>query len=146
MIRAASKKVHRARGFTLLEILTVVIILGLLLSIVVPTVIGRGDEARVTVAKADIRSIANAMELYRMDNSHYPSTQQGIAALVQKPSGYPEPRQWGPEPYIKKMPTDPWGNPYIYLNDGVIYEVLSLGADGEEGGDGVSSDIALSQL
>ena len=84
MIRAASDKVHRARGFTLLEILTVVIILGLLLSIVVPTVIGRGDEARVTVAKADIRSIANAMELYRMDNSHYPSTQQGIAALVQK--------------------------------------------------------------
>ena len=146
MTRTASERIKRARGFTLLEILTVVIIIGLLLTIVVPTVINRGDEARVTVAKADIRSIANAMEFYRMDNAHYPSTQQGIEALVQKPSGYPEPRKWGPEPYIKKMPTDPWGNPYIYVNDGMVFEIMSLGADGEEGGDGVSSDIALSQL
>lgn len=141
-----SEKLKRLRGYTLLEILTVVVILGLLLTIVVPNLIGGGDKAKVTVAKADIRSIANVLELYRMDNSHYPSTEQGIRALVEKPSGYPEPRKWGPEPYLRKMPLDPWGFEYVYVSEGVAFEIASLGADGQEGGEGVAADILLSEI
>ena len=140
------EKLEKSRGFTLLEVLTVVVIIGLLLTMVVPAVIGAGEKARVTVAKADLRSISNAMELYRMDNSHYPTTEQGIQALVEKPNGYPEPRKWGPEPYLKKVPLDPWESEYVYANDGVVFQITCLGSDGQEGGEGVAADILLSEL
>ena len=106
------------RGFTLIEIMVVVVIIGLLATLIVPNVIGQGDAARVTAAQIDIRAIGNALDLYRLNNSHYPSTEQGLEALVNKPAGFPEPRSWGPEPYIKKLPTDPWGTEFVYINIG----------------------------
>lgn len=134
------------RGFTLIEIMVVVVILGILGALIVPNIIGRPDEARVTAAQSDIQAISNALELYRLDNSHYPSTDQGLEALVTKPSGYPEPKHWNSEGYLKKVPVDPWGEPYIYINEGRNYEIYSLGADGKEGGEGVDADIRLSEL
>ncbi len=137
---------RRHAGFTLIEIMVVVVILGILGALIVPNIIGRPDEARVTAAEADIQAISSALELYRLDNSHYPSTDQGLEALVAKPSGYPEPKHWNPEGYLKKSPIDPWGEPYIYINEGRSYDIYSLGADGTEGGEGVDADIRLSEL
>lgn len=136
----------REEGFTLLEILTVVVIIGILLVLIVPNVVGRSEEARITATKADMRTIGNALELYRLDNSYYPSTQQGLQALVTRPSGFPEARNWGPQSYLKKLPEDPWGNEYVYTNEAMTFEVISLGADGQEGGEGVAADIAYSDL
>ncbi|MBD3648372.1 MAG: type II secretion system major pseudopilin GspG [Pseudomonadales bacterium] len=137
---------RRAAGFTLIEIMVVVVILGILGALIVPNIIGRPDEARVTAAQSDLQAIANALELYRLDNSHYPSTDQGLEALVTKPSGYPEPKRWNSEGYLKKVPVDPWGEPYMYINEGRDYDVYSFGADGREGGEGVDADIRLSEL
>lgn len=133
------------RGFTLIEIMVVLVILGLLIAIVAPNIIGRGDEARVTAAEAQMRSIANALDLYRLDNSHYPSTQQGLEALVSKPSGSPEPRNWNPDGYMKSVPVDPWGSEYQYISPGTEgpYDLYSYGADGQEGGDGEAADISV---
>ncbi len=136
----------RERGFTLLEIMVVVIIIGVLAVIVVQNVLPQADKARITATKADIRTLAAALDTYRLDNSFYPSTNQGLEALVAQPSGTPEARNWGPEPYMRKLPTDPWGNTYVYTNDGFVFEIVSFGADGEEGGDGVSADIKFSDL
>ncbi|MEX2490107.1 MAG: type II secretion system major pseudopilin GspG [Pseudomonadales bacterium] len=134
------------QGFTLIEIMVVVVILGILGALIVPNIIGRPDEARVTAAKSDIQAIANALELYRLDNGHYPSTDQGLEALVNRPSGYPEPRNWDPEGYLNRIPVDPWGEPYMYLNEGRDYDIYSFGSDRKEGGEGVDADIRLSEL
>lgn len=136
----------RQRGFTLLEIMVVVIIIGILAVVVIPNVLPRADKARITAATADIRTLAATLDAYRLDNSFYPSTSQGLQALVTRPTGSPEARNWGPEPYLKKLPEDPWGNPYIYVNSGFTFDITSLGADGEEGGEGVSADIRYSEI
>ena len=130
-------------GFTLVEILIVVFIIGLLATIVSVNVIGRTDEARRTKAIADLKKIESAMHLYKLDNGRYPTTDQGIAALIQKPTGGPQPRKYPPDAYLdtSKPPDDPWGGPYVYLSDGQSYILRSLGADGEQGGEGLDSDI-----
>lgn len=131
------------RGFTLIEIMVVVVILGILAAVVVPRIMDRPDAARVVKAKQDIRVIESALNLYKLDNFNYPSTQQGLQALVTKPSGDPEPKNWKAGGYIKSLPKDPWGNPYNYLQPGTHgeFDIFSLGADGKPGGDGVNADI-----
>ena len=137
---------RKMTGFTLIEIMVVVVILGILGALIVPNIIGRPDEARVTAAATDIQAIGNALELYRLDNGHYPSTEQGIEALVNQPTGYPAPRRWNPDGYLKKVPVDPWGEPYRFVSEGRAIDVYSYGADQREGGEGVDADIALSKL
>ena len=137
---------RKMTGFTLIEIMIVVVILGILGALIVPNIIGRPDEARVTAAATDIQAIGNALELYRLDNGHYPSTEQGIEALVNQPTGYPAPRRWNPDGYLKKVPVDPWGEPYKFVSEGRAMDVYSYGADQKEGGEGVDADIALSKL
>lgn len=132
-----------AKGFTLIEIMVVVVILGILGALVVPNILGRTGEARVAATKSDIRSIANALDLYKLDNHNYPSTDQGLEALSSKPSGYPEAKNWNADGYLKKLPQDPWGNGYQYVSPGSHgkYDLYSLGADGREGGSDENSDI-----
>ena len=129
------------RGFSLIEIMVVVVILGILASIVVPKIISRPDEARVVKAKQDVLAIQNALDLYKLDNGVYPSTDQGLMALVEKPSSNPAPRDW--KPYLKSLPNDPWGREYLYLNPGQHGEVdvFTLGADGQPGGTGINAEI-----
>ena len=141
-----SYQLSRARGFTLIEIMVVVVILGILGSLIVPNIIGRPDEARVTAARADIEAIGNALELYRLDNGDDPSTDQGLEALVTQPTGYPEPRRWNSEGYLKKLPIDPWDEPYLYFSEDRTFEVYSLGSDRQEGGEGVDADLRYSEL
>lgn len=141
-----SNSCNKQLGFTLIEIMVVVVIIGLLASLLVPNILGRGDEARVTAAQNDIRAIGTSLDLYRLDNSHYPSTEQGLVALVNKPAGFPEPRSWGPEPYLRKLTTDQWGNGYLYINSGRQFDLYSLGADGQEGGEGIAADIFYKDL
>ena len=134
------------RGFTLIEIMVVVVILGILSALIVPNVISRPDEARVTAARSGVQQIGNALELYRLDNGVYPSSDQGLEALVNEPSGFPEPRNWSSEGYLKSVPEDPWGEPYLYFSEDRTMDVYSFGADRQEGGEGVDSDIRLSDL
>jgi len=135
----------RSYGFTLIEIMVVMVILGLLVAIVAPNIMGRGDQAKVTVAETQLSNIANALDLYRLDNSHYPSTQQGLEALVRRPGGNPEPKNWNEDGYLKSVPEDPWGNQYQYVSPGVEgpYDLYSYGADGQEGGDGDAADLSV---
>jgi general secretion pathway protein G len=121
--------------------MVVVIILGILAAIVVPRVMERPDEARITKAKQDIRAMESALNLYKLDNFTYPTTDQGLEALVQKPAGSPEPKNW--KKYMDRLPKDPWGEPYQYLSPGSKGEVdiFSLGADGQQGGEGVNADV-----
>ena len=137
------KRQQKRKGFTLVEVLVVVVILGLLAALVVPRVVGRGEEAKRTAAAVQIREIEQALEMYRLDSSLYPSTAQGIEALVSKPSIPPEPRKYREGGYLRKLPADPWGSPFVYRRPGdhVEYDLFSLGADGEEGGDGPGKDI-----
>jgi len=136
---------RRNRGFTLIEIMVVVVIISVLIGLVAPNIMGRVDEAKVTAAKADIATMSQALDMYRIDNGHYPSTEQGLVSLVQKPSGSPEPKNWSPSGYMKKkeLPKDPWGNDYEYMRypDG-RFELLSYGADGREGGEEYDEDIS----
>ncbi len=134
------------QGFTLIEIMVVVVILGVLSALIVPNIIGRPDEARVTAARAEVQQIGNALELYRLDNGFYPSTDQGLEALVSEPGGFPEPKSWNPEGYLKKLPEDPWGEPYMFFSENRTMEVYSFGADRQEGGEGVDGDIKLTEL
>lgn len=138
----------KQNGFTLIEIMVVVVILGILGALIVPNILGRTEEARITAAQSDIRSIGNALNLYRLDNFNYPSTDQGLEALVSKPSGYPEAKNWNSEGYLAKLPKDPWGNSYLYLSPGAHgpYDLYSQGADGKEGGEGSDQDIANWEL
>lgn len=134
---------RRNQGFTLIEIMVVVVILGILATLVVPKIMGRPDEARAVAAKQDIASVMQALNLYRLDNSRYPSTEQGLQALVQQPTTEPLPRNYKQGGYLSKVPVDPWGNKYQYLSPGINSEVdvMSMGADGKAGGEGVNADI-----
>ncbi|MCO6059445.1 type II secretion system major pseudopilin GspG [Pseudomonas sp. MOB-449] len=124
--------------------MVVVVILGILAALVVPQVMNRPDQAKVTVAKGDIKAIGAALDMYKLDNFAYPSTQQGLEALVSRPSGNPPAKNWNKDGYLKKLPIDPWGNPYQFLSPGSkgTYDLYSLGADGKEGGSDNDADIA----
>ena len=130
-------------GFTLIEIMVVVVILGILAALVVPQVMSRPDQAKVTVAKGDIKAVAAALDMYKLDNFAYPSTQQGLEALVKKPSGSPQPKNWNRDGYLKRLPKDPWGNDYQYLSPGTQgqFDLYSFGADGKPGGSDLNADI-----
>lgn len=135
------KKSIAQKGFTLLELMVVVVIVGVLAALVVPNFLDRPNEARVTAAKTDIAAINGALKLYKLDNHRYPTSEQGLNALVQRPTSGPAPANW--KPYLDKLPNDPWGTPYQYLQPGVKGEVdvLSFGADGKSGGEGFDADI-----
>lgn len=131
------------QGFTLIEMMVVIVIMGILASLIVPKIMGRPDEARVIAAKQDIASVMQALKLYKLDNQRYPTTEQGLQALVSKPTTPPVPSNWKTSGYLDKLPTDPWGNPYQYLFPGVHSEldVFSFGVDGAAGGEANDADI-----
>lgn len=133
----------KQQGFTLIEILVVVSILAILGALVVPRIMDRPNEARVVAAKQDISAVVAALKLYKLDNGRYPTTEQGLKALVEKPSTDPAPGNWKSGGYLEKMPKDPWKHEYMYLNPGLKGEidVLSYGADGQSGGEGYDADI-----
>lgn len=132
-----------ARGFTLLEVMVVIVILGILASLVVPNLLGNKEKADQQKVVTDLVALENSLDMYKLDNSVYPSTEQGLQALVSKPAGTPEPRNYRNGGYIKRLPQDPWGNEYQYLSPGEQGEIdiYSLGADGQEGGEGTAADI-----
>lgn len=132
-----------ARGFTLIEIMVVVVIMGVLAALVVPRLMGRTDDARILAAKQDIATLMQALKLYRLDNQRYPTTEQGLQALVTRPSAAPIPQNWKTGGYLDRLNRDPWGNPYQYLSPGTRGEidVFSYGADGKPGGTGIDADV-----
>ena len=134
-------------GFSLIEIMVVVIIIGLLASLIGPAVLDRADEARISKVQADFKSIQTALKLYRIDNFIYPSTEQGLEALVTKPSLAPVPRNWKSGGYVEQLQQDPWGRPYLYMSpgEGKEYDIYTLGADGVSGGEGQAADISVWQ-
>ncbi|MBB5605731.1 MULTISPECIES: type II secretion system major pseudopilin GspG [unclassified Janthinobacterium] len=150
MQNAAHRSIRQrlARGFTLIEIMVVVVIMGILASLVVPKLIARTGESKVAAAKVDMATIMQALKLYRLDNQRYPTTEQGLHALVEKPTAGPAANGWKAGGYLEKMPKDPWGNPYQYLSPGLKGEVdiISLGADGQPGGSGDDADIGSWEL
>jgi len=140
-LRTADGRRHRVHGFTLIELMVVLVIIGVLAAFIVPNVLDRADDARVTAARSDVNNLMQALKLYRLDNQRYPSADQGLSALVRKPTSGAIPSNW--RPYLEKLPNDPWGRPYQYLNPGVKGEidVFSFGADGQPGGEGPNADI-----
>lgn len=136
---------RRQGGFSLIEIMVVVIIIGLLASIVAPAVLDRADEARLQKVQADFKAIQTALKLYRIDNYVYPSSEQGLEALVERPTIAPEPRNWKQGGYLDELPQDPWGSPYQYLSPGETrdYDIYTLGADGVSGGQDQNADISV---
>ena len=142
-------KKKQQQGFSLIEVLVVVVIMGMLIGLIGPNVLGQVDRARVTTAKSDIASLSQALDMYKLDNHFYPTTDQGLEALVSRPKSSPEPRNWNPEGYIKgnELPLDPWDGEYVYMSPGEDnrpYELLSLGADARLGGEGYAADISSS--
>ncbi|MEO7245764.1 MAG: type II secretion system major pseudopilin GspG [Rubrivivax sp.] len=131
----------RVTGFTLIELMVVLVIIGVLAALIVPNVLDRADDARVTAARTDVNNLVQALKLYKLDNQRYPSGEQGLDALVRKPGVGSIPGNW--KPYLDKLPADPWGRPYQYLNPGVNGEidVFSFGADGQAGGEGINADL-----
>lgn len=132
------------RGFTLIEIMVVVVILGILAAVIVPRFLSRPDEARVTKAKVDMKGLEEALGLFKLDNGYFPSTDQGLKALVEKPETGRVPARYPEDGYLKRVPADPWGNSYVYLSPGLHsknYDLISYGADGQAGGEGFDADI-----
>lgn len=138
--RNIRRRARRQRGFTLIEVMVVVVILSILAAIIVPRIMDRPDKARMVKAQADIHALESALNLYRLDNHNYPTTDQGLDALVQKPADAPSWKEGG---YVDHMPKDPWGRPYQYLNPGThgAIDIFSLGADGQPGGEGKDADV-----
>lgn len=132
-----------ARGFTLIEIMVVVVIMGILAALVVPKLMGRTDDARIIAARQDIATVMQALKLYKLDNQRYPTTEQGLQSLITKPTSGPAANGWKSGGYLDRLPLDPWKNQYQYLSPGVRGEVdvFSLGADGQPGGEGNDADI-----
>ncbi|MGH1424190.1 MAG: type II secretion system major pseudopilin GspG [Pseudooceanicola sp.] len=130
-------------GFSLLELMVVVVILSILALVIVPRVIDRPDQARAARVQSDLAVLNSSIELFRLDNFRYPTTEQGLAALVDRPTQPPLAENWATNGYIDRLPTDPWGRPYLYLQPGVhgAFDIFSLGADGREGGTGADADI-----
>jgi general secretion pathway protein G len=141
MIRTSHVKRLRQRGFTLIELMVVVVIIGVLAALIVPNVLDRLDQAKVEAARANIATLMGALDMYKIDNQRFPTADQGLQALVAKPGAGPIPPNW--KPYLKKLPDDPWGKAYQYANPGVKgpIDVYSLGADGVVGGEGLNADI-----
>ncbi len=135
------KTTHYSRGFTLIELMVVLVIIGVLAALIVPNVLNRADDAKVTAARTDVNNLMTQLKLYKLDNQRYPNQEQGLNALVQRPTTGPNAPNW--RNYIDKLPKDPWGNAYQYLNPGVNAEidVMSFGADGKTGGEGLDADI-----
>ncbi|SEF20829.1 type II secretion system protein G (GspG) [Variovorax sp. YR750] len=138
-LRAATRTAQR--GFTLIELMVVLVIIGVLAALIVPNVIERADDARVTAARTDINNLMQALKLYRLDNQRYPTAEQGLQALLTRPTAGPAAPNW--KAYVEKLPNDPWGHPYQYMNPGIKGEidVFSFGADGQSGGEGKNADI-----
>ena len=134
-------KSRKQRGFTLIELMVVLAIIGVLAALIVPNVLGRADDARITAARTDVGNLMQALKLYKLDNQRFPTGEQSLSALTLKPTTEPVPGNW--KPYLDKLPNDPWGRPYQYLNPGIKGEVdvLSFGADGLAGGEGNNADI-----
>jgi general secretion pathway protein G len=143
MLQRQSRRRHNS-GFSLIEILVVMVIIGILVSLVAPSVLNRVDDARLQKVEADFKSIESALSIYHLDNFNYPSTDQGLQALVSKPDGQPEARNWKKGGYLKEMPMDPWGREYLYLSpgeDGRDFDLYTLGADGVTGGEEQNADL-----
>lgn len=134
---------RRQKGFTLIEIMVVVVIIGLLATLVLPRVLGRQEQAQIEKARADIQALSSALKLYKLDNFNYPSTQQGLEALVSRPGGDPPAKNWQDGGYIEQLPDDPWGNDYQYLSPGQhgAFDLWSYGSDGKPGGEDAATDI-----
>ena len=139
--RLARTRRALSTGFTLIELMVVLLIIGVLAALIVPNVLNRADDARVTAAKTDVTNLMQALKLYRLDNQRYPTAEQGLQALLTKPTASPVPNNW--KTYLDQLPKDPWGQPYVYLNPGIKGEidVMSFGADGQAGGEGNNADI-----
>jgi len=137
--RLARRALHR--GFTLIELMVVLVIIGVLAALIVPNVIERADDARVTAARTDVNNLMQSLKLYRLDNQRYPTSEQGLQALLSRPTSGPPAPNW--KPYVEKLPNDPWGHPYQLLSPGLKGEidVFSFGADGQSGGEGKNADI-----
>jgi general secretion pathway protein G len=141
MTTELTNKARQQRGFTLIELMVVLAIIGVLAALIVPNVLGRADDARITAARTDVGNLMQALKLYKLDNQRFPTGEQGLNALTLKPTTEPVPGNW--KPYLDKLPNDPWGRPYQFMNPGIKGEVdvLSFGADGQAGGEGQNADI-----